>query len=186
VTANQLTTIGLDSNEIGQVQKAFNNFNKSPLEVKDGTENTIQQVTTSKTFKTVLDNETTPIEKIAGLLGEFGSVKVSAAYWDPWEAGIHNVHWWGVTAWANRNLVSAIAYVSWVGGAKVYTFLFRQYINACYAFWWIVDKCIGAIGIITAVVLGTAWWQFQSKAYCGNGVRFNASFAGPVTGVWCK
>ena len=107
VNQSDLTKLGLSATEVVEVTKAMDNYNKMPLEIKDGSSTATQAVSTTSTNKEVLKNENTPIEKLSELVANFGSVKAEAAGYGCYQANGW-INWSGVGVWISGCIKQAI------------------------------------------------------------------------------
>ncbi len=114
----QKTNLSLE--QVNQVQKAIINFNQSPSDIRDGSNQSTQQVLTTITNKQLEKDENTPVEKLLSFVSEFGNIKTSAQ-WNPtdgWDAGASSfsVGYWyygnymnqRYRFWMNRKVMDSI------------------------------------------------------------------------------
>ncbi len=122
VDSNQLQRdLKLTSEQANQVQKAINNFNNLPTELKDGSSKTIKQIFKTTIFKQLEKDENTLLENTIVFVEKLGVVNINA---DSCYSSTIDYYWWGVWFDHSGCVAKDLAYnfqqwgnnASWAGG----------------------------------------------------------------------
>jgi hypothetical protein len=136
----------LTEEQVKSVQKAMTTFNQLPNELKDGSNQAVQQISNTATIKQLQKDENTQVEKLLSFVSEFGNVKASAWWCSP-GTDYSVYYWWGQADYLNPCGVSL---------AK--------------AGYGLIALGSSRFGTLVSIWAGTLAVLVDSNNWCGNGV----------------